>query len=362
MPFSLPAYTPPDFMSETCRDAPNALFVPAPQDFAAPDNYHATTIFPEYYKVDGHWRIIANSRMDCVAVLENGILAAREFRHIKRGDSVAVGRRDDGSEGILVHPNGFAKDAQTEESFAFRLRRSRETAFSVDYDFLYELLAYERTHGFIVWVAGPALSFDADSRNALAHLADCGYVGALLAGNALITHDLEGAYLGTALGQDIYTQSPRPNGHYHHIDTLNRVRLHGSIEKFMQAEGIHDGITHACVRNGIPMVLTGSIRDDGPLPEVLADVYRGQDAMRAQLSRATTVITLATALHTIASGNITPSYRITESGTVRPVYFYTVDISEFATNKLADRGSLSARSIITNIQDFLVHLQHNLKA
>ena len=360
MPFTLPHYSPPDFTKDAYRTAPDALFSTAPADMVAPDNYHATTIFPEYLKINGEWRIIADSRMDCVAVLEGGNLYAKEFRRLKKGDMVAIGRRDDGCEGILVHPDGFSKDDSPDEPFAFRLGRSRETAFSADYDFLYELLRYERDHGFIVWVTGPACSFDADSREAFERLADNGYVGALLAGNALATHDLEGAYLGTALGQDIYTQTPRPNGHYHHIDTLNRVRRHGSIEKFITAENIRNGIVHACYKNKIPMVLTGSIRDDGPLPEVLANVYEGQDAMRACLSRATTVIALATALHTIASGNITPSYRLLDDGTVRPVFFYTIDISEFTANKLADRGSLSARSIITNIQDFLVHLKHNL--
>jgi len=356
MKFSLPHYRAPDFSTGILRKAPNATFLPAPADFVAPDNYHATTIFPEYYNVEGLWILPKRSRMDCVAVCEDGDIFVREFRHIKKDDKIAVGRTEDGSEGIYVHPSCFTESESVAETFAFRQGRSRETAFSIDYDFLYELLRHERENGYIVWVMGPACSFDADSRNAFMSLIEKGYVNALLGGNALATHDLEGAYRSTALGQDIYTQAPFFNGHYNHIDTINRARLHGSIEKFIEAENIDNGIIYTCVKRKVPLVLTGSIRDDGPLPGVIEDAYEGQDAMRVELSKATTVIAMASTLHTIAAGNITPMYTVTDKSIVRPVYFYTVDISEFSANKLADRGSLSAKSIITNAQDFVVHL------
>ena len=138
------------------------------------------------------------------------------------------------------------------------------------------------------------------------------------------------------------------------------MRLHGSIPAFIEKENIQDGIIHACVKNDVPFVLTGSIRDDGPLPEVYGDVYAGQDAMREQVRKATTVICMATALHSIATGNMTPSFRVMPDGTIRPVFFYCVDISEFAVNKLGDRGSLSARSIVTNVQDFVVNVAKGL--
>ena len=356
MKFTLPAYVPPDFSDPALRSAPDAEFLQAPRDFVAPDDYHATTIFPEYFKANGQWILAKRSRMDCVAVYENDEIYVREFRHIKRGDKIAVGRTEDGSEGILVHPKCFSYPENKQETFAFRQGRSRETAFSIDYDYLYELLKYEREHGYIVWVMGPACSFDADSRNAFTTLIEKGYVHALLGGNALATHDLEGAYRNTALGQDIYTQAPFPNGHYNHIDTINRARFHGSIEKFIEAENLDNGIIYTCVKKSIPLVLVGSIRDDGPLPGVIGDAYAGQDAMRVELSKATTIIAMASTLHTIAAGNISPMYLVNDDGTVRPVYFYTVDISEFSANKLADRGSLSAKSIITNAQDFVVHL------
>ena len=115
-----------------------------------------------------------------------------------------------------------------------------------------------------------------------------------------------------------------------------------------------------CEKYGVPYILGGSIRDDGPLPCVYGDVYKAQDAMRNELRSATTVICLATMLHTIAAGNMTPSYRVTRDGEIRQVYFYCVDVSEFTVNKLSDRGSLSSRGIVTNVQDFAVLLEKAL--
>ncbi len=361
MGFQLRPYSPPDFAQPRLTAAPEACFLPAPKDGVAPEGYHAMSIFPEYFKIQGRWRLAEESRMDCVAVWEGERLHTREFRRLRQGDLVAVGRTEQGEEGILVHPWGFApEDHRSRELFAFRQGRSRETAFSRDYDELYELLRHERRHGKVVWVLGPAFAFDHDARNAFARLIRGGFVHAVLAGNALATHDLEAAYRSTALGQNIYTQQIQPLGHYNHLDTINAVRRWGSIPAFLQGEGLHDGILSALVETGVPYVLAGSIRDDGPLPEVIPSAYDAQDAMRREIRSATTVICMATALHTIAVGNMTPSYRVLPDGTVRQIYFYCVDISEFAVNKLGDRGSLSARGIVTNVQDFVVHLAKEL--
>jgi len=200
---------------------------------------------------------------------------------------------------------------------------------------------------------GPAFAFDADARSAMSALIREGYCHGLLAGNALATHDLEGALLKTALGQDIYTQQSVPNGHYNHLDICNLVRRSGSIPAFVREYDLHDGILCACVEQNVPYVLTGSIRDDGPLPEVIGDVYAAQNAMRAVVKKATTVICLATMLHTIAVGNMTPSFRVLPDGTIRPVYLYAVDADEFVVNKLLDRGSLAATTMVTNVQDFI---------
>lgn len=360
MSFQLRSYCPPDFSTPLLKNAPDACFLPAPADGVAPEQYHSMSIFPEYFKVNGVWLLAEESRMDCVAVLENDVIHIREFRRLRRGDLVAMGRTEQAEEGIYVHAGGFREQQGARDLFAFRQSRSRETAFSRDYDELYDLLRHERDHGKVVWVMGPAFAFDHDARKAFSGLIDGGYIHAVLAGNALATHDLEAAYLKTALGQDIYTQECRPNGHYNHLDTINRVRLHGSIPAFLEKEHISDGILHACEKNHVPYVLAGSIRDDGPLPPVIGNVYDAQNAMRDQIRGATTVICMATMLHTIAAGNMTPSYRVLPDGTVRQVYFYCVDISEFTVNKLSDRGSLSARGIVTNVQDFIVHLAKGL--
>ena len=359
--FDMPRYAVPDFTAPALRDAPNAVMASAPADGVAPDNYHATSIYPEYVKLGGRWVLGEESRMDCVQVVQaGGSIAIREFRNLKAGDQVVLGRTERGEDGVYVHLDGFMQEVGSHEQFAFRTGRSRETSYSRDYDRLYELLRYEREHGNILWVLGPACSFDSDARDAMAGLIKRGYVHGLHAGNALATHDLEGGLYRTALGQDIYTQELMYNGHYHHIDVINKVRSCGSIPAFIEKYDIHDGIMHACVKKNVPFVLTGSIRDDGPLPEVYADVYRGQDAMRQLVRRATTVICMASQLHTIAIGNMTPSFRVV-NGTVRPVYLYTVDISEFSVNKLRDRGSLSVTSLIANAQDFLVHVSRGLE-
>ncbi len=356
----LPKYIEPDFDSEPFLSAPSVVIKDVVKKGVAPDNYHATTIFPEYFKINGKWMLATESRMDCVvAVRDDKGLDIKEFRRLEPGDRVIVGRTEDASEGIYVHTKGFTESECSDDSFAFRTGRSRETSYSRDYDRLYDVLRHERENGYTVWVLGPAVVFDSDSRKALVSLIKHGFVHAIFAGNALATHDIEGSFFKTALGQDIYTQGCIPNGHYNHLDVINRARSYMSLNDFVKEANINDGIVNACSENGIPLVLAGSIRDDGPMPGVISNVYEAQDAMRAHTKKATTVLGLATQLHSIATGNMTPSYQCI-NGVVRPVFIYSVDISEFAVNKLRDRGSLAVTSIVTNIQDFLVNLERNL--
>ena len=202
-----------------------------------------------------------------------------------------VGRTENGEEGIYIHPTGFDRpSAAVEEKFSFRSRGTRETPFSRSYDELYSILRHDREQGHIVWVLGPAVAFDKDSRSAMQGLVENGYCHALLAGNALATHDLEAALFRTGLGQDIYTQVLVPHGHYNHLEIINKIRSHGSIPQTIAALGLADGIICACEKKGVPYVLAGSIRDDGPLPEVITDVCQAQDAMRVHARQATTVI------------------------------------------------------------------------
>lgn len=366
MAFSLPDYTAPDFATGPLARAPLCTFAPVTKAGVAPDNYHGTSVFPEYFNVAGHgWILARRSRMDCVAVLAGDgprpRLDIKEFRRLEPGDMVALGRTEDGEDGIHVHTGGFHLPGVLDEKFAFRTSLTRETSFSIDYDELFDLLRHERDHGCILWVMGPAVVFDSDARAAFTRLMDNGCVHGLLAGNALATHDIEGSIFKTALGQGIYTKRRTALGHYKHLDALNTVRRAGSIRAAMDQGLVRDGIMHTAERLGIPYVLAGSIRDDGPLPEVTADAYAAQDAMRALARKATTVVCLATQLHTIATGNMTPSYQVMDDGRVRPVYFYSVDMSEFAVSKLADRGSLTARPILTNVQDFVVLVDRGLR-
>lgn len=356
-----PEYRAPDFTKEPFRSAPDAAVSPAGDGFL-PEQFYATTIYPEYVKIGGVWKLLKDSRMDCAVVIKNGEPMVTEPRSVKAGDAVVVGRTDDGANGVYVHANGFVSPETAGTgagAFAFRTGQSRETSFSMEYDRLYEILRHDREHGNILWVLGPACVFDADSRAAMESLIKKGYCDCLFAGNALATHDLEAALFHTGLGQDIYTKNLVENGHYHHLHTINLVRKSGSIRQFLRDCDLHTGVMHALTEQNKPYVLAGSIRDDGPLPEVIGNVYEAQNAMREHTKKATTVICLATQLHTIATGNMTPSYCF-ENGRLRPVYFYTVDISEFAVNKLHDRGSLSVKGLVTNIQDFLVHLERNL--
>ena len=354
--FKLPTYHHPDFGKQKFLDAPDAEIALVQQDGVVPDNYHATSMYPEYFKINGKWILAEESRMDSAVLLrDNGRLDVVEMRNVKRGDKVLLGRSDNGEDGIYIHTRGFVEENTREDSFVFRSNRSRETAYSKDYDHLYELLKFEHDNGNIVWVMGPAFAFDADARRAMQKLIEEGYVSALLSGNALATHDLEAGLFRTGLGQDIYTQKSHPNGHYHHLDVLNLARRSGSIPKFISDHNIQDGIMYGLIKKNIPYVLTGSIRDDGPLPEAIGDAYMGQTQMRALVRKATTMICLATQLHTIAAGNLAPSFRVVD-GVIRPLFIYSVDISEFVVNKLFDRGSLSSISIVTNAQDFIVHV------
>ena len=354
--FTLPKYYAPDFSSEPLKSAPDVRWEEAAADGVAPENYHSTSMYPEYFKINGEWMLPERSRMDSSVVFaKDGTVKVVDHRGLKKGNRVILGRTEKGEEGIYLHTRGFEDPEETEkDQFVFRQGRSRETSYARDYDRFFELLNYEREHGNILWVMGPAFAFDADARRAMEAMVENGYVDGLMAGNALATHDLEGAMFHTALGQDIYTQKSHPNGHYNHLDVINRVRRSGSIPQFIEDYKIDDGIMYSCVKNKIPFVLTGSIRDDGPLPEVIGNAYEGQTAMRQMVEKATTVVCLATMLHTIATGNMTPSYTVTPEKEIRPVFLYTVDADEFVVNKLLDRGSLSATTIVTNVQDFIM--------
>jgi lysine-ketoglutarate reductase/saccharopine dehydrogenase-like protein (TIGR00300 family) len=361
--FVIPVYTPPDFTIPRLAKSPAVTVEAAPADGVVPKNFHGTSNHPEYLHFgDNHWLLAPESRMDAVMVLKGETIDVVEARRVRKGDPVVIGRTENGEEGIYVHIDGFTPLADAAvDKFSFRTRGTRETPFSRCYDDLYHVLRHDRDHGHIVWVLGPAVAFDKDSRDAMQGLIENGYCHGLMAGNALAVHDLEAALFRTGLGQDIYSQTLKPLGHYNHLDIINEVRSRGSISRTIKELKLKDGIIYACEKQQVPYVLAGSIRDDGPLPEVISDVYQAQDAMRVHARKATTVVALATQLHSIAFGNMVPSYRVMAGNNVRPVFFYIVDMTEFSADKLANRGSAQAVAILTNAQDFTVNLWNNLK-
>jgi hypothetical protein len=179
-----------------------------------------------------------------------------------------------------------------------------------------------------------------------------GFVGALLAGNAVAVHDIEASIFGTTLGMSGSGEATS-GGHGLHMRAINKVRGAGSIAEAVRRGVITDGIMHACVTQNVPFVLTGSIRDDGPLPDVITDVLDAQDAMKRHTTKATMAILIATALHAIATGNMLPAFVTESDGSLRELSTICVDSSEFVVSKLRDRGTRQAFGVVTNAQDFM---------
>ncbi|HEX6694224.1 MAG TPA: hypothetical protein VF035_06005 [Longimicrobiales bacterium] len=353
------SFTPPDLTQSRLAAAPDAAFRPAPADGVLPDGFFSTSNLPTYVKIRGEWRLPRFPRMDAAIVTtEDGGLRVLEGRFVRKGQAVAVGYAEDGSEGIFVHAGAFlgTHDAGAGDEFQFMSSQvSREKP--VDYAQLADIMRNERERGgHIVWVVGPAV-LHSRGRDVITWFIENGYVGALLGGNAVAVHDIEQALMGTTLGMD---RSGRPvtGGHAFHMRAINRIAAAGSIRAAVEQGILTEGIMHACVRNNVPFVLAGSIRDDGPLPDTIPDTLRAQEVMREHAVKATMTIMVATALHAIAFGNMLPSYVVESDTELRPLTTIAVDSSEFVVSKLKDRGTHQAFGVITNAQDFLHVLRH----
>lgn len=349
-------YTAPDFSSQEFANSQDARLEAAKKDGIVPSGFYLTTHKPTYYRIEGEWYLPKASSLNCVAIYTNKAVVVKEIRDVKAGDRVVMGRKIDGSEGIYIYTEGFKPEViKNGGDFV-------EASNSSNYRLMYDLLKYEKeNNGYIAWVLGPAVVFDHNTRRGLSKLAENGYVHSLLGGNAMATHDLEGGYLSTALGQDIYTQESDPLGHYNHLDLLNAVRRTGSIDEFIAQGHVKNGFVKTLYKLDVPVTLAGSIRDDGPLPEVTGDVYQSLTNARAELDKATLIVCLATTLHSASTAEISSSYRVDEEGNVRPVFLYTVDVTENAVRKVtAARENVAVRSLVTNVQDFVVNLEHEL--
>lgn len=348
-------YRRPDFTQPRFADAPDARWEAAPADGVLPEGFFSTTNLPTYVRVGGAWKLPRQPRMDSALVLDgDGVPRVLEGRYVRAGQPVAMGLAEDGSEGIFVDATGLLGHPETGPEGEFKFMSSEVSREKpTDYGEMARILVEERERGgHFVWVVGPAV-LHSRGRDTLAWFVRNGFVGVLFGGNAVAVHDIEAATMGTTLGMD-GRGVPLPGGHAFHMRAINRVRRAGSIRAAVEQGIVTSGIMHALVTHDVPYVLAGSIRDDGPLPDTIPDALVCQEAMRAHAVRATGVIMIATALHSIATGNMLPAYVYREeTGEVRPLTTICVDSSEFVVSKLKDRGTHQAFGVITNAQDFL---------
>jgi lysine-ketoglutarate reductase/saccharopine dehydrogenase-like protein (TIGR00300 family) len=329
----------PDFAAAPFAGAPEARFAPLPADGVLPEGFFSTSNLPTYVHLDGRWIAPTRPRMDCVLVKRSDGIETIEPRRLRQGDLVAMGEAEDGSDGIVVHAEGFLGGGHGANEFRFMSTEvSRERP--VNYEELAARVGEEkRRGGFLVWVVGPAL-VHSRARADFEWFIRNGYVQSVLAGNAVAVHDIEAAIFGTTLGMT-NTGQPTTGGHGLHMRAINRVRAAGSIERAVETGLLKSGIMHALVTRGIPYVLAGSIRDDGPLPGVYSNTLEAQDAMREHTVKATGAIFVATALHAIAVGNMLPAFYLADAGPA-PLMTICVDQTEFVVNKLKDRGTHQA--------------------
>src|SRR6266850_4260023 len=251
-------YHAPDFTAPPLVNAPDARFAAVPADGVLPEGFFSTSNLPTYVRLGGQWQLPRRPRMDCAIRQTAGALEVIEPRRLARGDQVAIGTHEDGSEGIYVHTEGFMGGARSANEFRFMSSEvSRERP--VNYEELAARLVEEKNRGgFLIWVAGPAL-VHSRARGDFEWFIRNGFVHAVLAGNAVAVHDIEAAIFGTTLGMTD-TGRPSDGGHGLHMRAINQVRAAGSIEAAVERGLVRGGIMHALVTQRIPFVLAGSIR------------------------------------------------------------------------------------------------------
>ena len=318
---------------------------PAEQDGVFPDDFYSTTNLPTLVRIGGRWVPVENPEMDCGLLISDDRVRTVPVSDVRRGDQIVCGAR-----GVKVVPPEVRR-GRGETSFDFMIS---EVSSEKPQALLVRLIAEQMrevkaTGQKLLWVGGPAI-VHTGAAPAMVELVNAGYVDILFAGNALATHDIEAAMYGTSLGVDLAKALGVEHGHEHHIRAINAVRKAGSIAAAVEQGILTEGIMHALVRAGKPFVLVGSVRDDGPLPDVYTDVVEGQRAMRAHLPGVGFAIMVATMLHSVATGNIMPA----------SIPLVCVDINQAMVTKLADRGSAQARGIVTDIGLFLEQLAFEL--
>lgn len=328
-------------------DQQDCQLVAADMDGAFPEGFYCTTNHQTEIRLNGAWIPVKNQEMDCGIVVDIEARTARcvPMSDVVRGQQVIIGRQ-----GTRVHPE--KRDWQEHDAFSFMNSEvSSEKPKSI---IVREIAATMRRardgEGKILVVAGPAV-IHTGSRDHFSWLVREGFVDVLFAGNALATHDIEQSFYGTSLGVSVNEGSPVEQGHEHHLRTVNRIRRLGSIAEAVRQNVITDGIMYECVQRQIPFVLAGSIRDDGPLPDVITDALAAQRRMRELCEGVTFCLMIATTLHSIATGNLLPA----------KVKVVCVDINPATVTKLADRGTFQTIGLVTDVEPFLRVLTDELK-
>ena len=327
-------------------DPGEATLRPADRDGVFPEDFYSTTNLVTLVRVDGRWIEVDRPEMDCGLVYADGRVRTVPVSDVKEGDLVVCGAN--GVKVVLPQQEHSAKTSGHFEFMASTVSSEKPQALLVR-QIAGQLRDVKTSGKRVLWVAGPAVVHTGASP-AMVALVNAGYVDVLFAGNALATHDIESALFGTSLGVDLAVGRGVEHGHEHHIRAINTIRRAGSIADAVKQGVLNGGVMHALVEQGKPFVLVGSVRDDGPLPDVYTDVIEGQRAMREELRDVGFAIMVATMLHSIATGNILPA----------SIPLVCVDINPATVTKLADRGSAQAVGIVTDIGLFLEGLAREL--
>ncbi|MFL6003497.1 MAG: TIGR00300 family protein [Nocardioides sp.] len=328
-------------------DPGEAAVTTAELDGVFPDGFYSTTNLPTKVRLDGRWYAVVNPEMDCGLVVETDDRAIRivtlPMSDVRAGMGVVTG-----ASGVRVQVPQVAKG---DEAFGFMESDvSSEKPQAVLVRQVADGMREARAAGKkLLWVGGPGV-VHTGAAPAMVAMVRAGFVDVLFAGNALATHDIEAALYGTSLGIDLAMGRGVEHGHEHHIRALNTIRKEGSIRAAVENGVLEGGIMHALVTHGKRFVLVGSVRDDGPLPDVHTDVIEGQRAMRAELADVGFCLMVATMLHSVATGNILPA----------SIPLVCVDINPATVTKLSDRGSSQARGIVTDVGLFLEQLAGEL--
>ena len=325
-------------------DPGTAVLRPCDRDGVFPDDFYSTTNLETVVRLDAEWVPVEQPEMDCGLVVEGSRVRTVPVSDVLSGQQVVCGAA--GVKVVLPAREHSANDAF--EFMSSSVSSEKPQALLVR-QIAIRMREVKADGGRILWVGGPGV-VHTGAAPAMVALVNAGYVDVLFAGNALATHDIESALYGTSLGVDLAQGKGVEHGHEHHIRAINTIRRCGSIAAAVDDGTLTGGIMHALVRANKTYVLVGSVRDDGPLPDVYTDVIEGQRAMRAQLPGVGFAIMVATMLHSIATGNLLPA----------SVPLVCVDINPATVTKLADRGSAQAVGIVTDIGLFLEQLARDL--